>query len=74
MNPKPIEQAKTPDLAQSMPALRRAAQKARELARLTDTEAPSSNREHKIDRIKSRRASRDIGDFDIREAIEEGRD
>jgi hypothetical protein len=27
-----------------------------------------------IDRIKNRRASRDIGDFDIREAIEEGRD
>ncbi|MDO9227701.1 MAG: hypothetical protein Q8M09_10270 [Pseudomonadota bacterium] len=27
-----------------------------------------------IDRIKSHRASRDIGDFDIREAIEEGRD
>ncbi|MDP2787459.1 MAG: hypothetical protein Q8O79_05225 [Pseudomonadota bacterium] len=27
-----------------------------------------------IERIKNRRASRDIGDFDIREAIEEGRD
>ena len=27
-----------------------------------------------IDRIKRRRASRDIGEFDIREAIEEGRD
>ncbi len=27
-----------------------------------------------IDRIKNRRPSRDIGDFDIREAIEEGRD
>jgi predicted transcriptional regulator len=27
-----------------------------------------------IDRIKNRRANRDIGDFDIREAIEEGRD
>lgn len=27
-----------------------------------------------IDRIKNRRASRDIGEFDIREAIEEGRD
>lgn len=27
-----------------------------------------------IDRIKDRRSSRDIGDFDIREAIEEGRD
>ncbi len=27
-----------------------------------------------IDRIKNSRASRDIGDFDIREAIEEGRD
>ncbi|KAF0102964.1 MAG: hypothetical protein FD187_1749 [bacterium] len=27
-----------------------------------------------IDRIKARRQSRDIGQFDIREAIEEGRD
>jgi predicted DNA-binding protein len=27
-----------------------------------------------IDRIKASRQSRDIGDFDIREAIEEGRD
>jgi len=27
-----------------------------------------------IDRIKSHRESRDIGDFDIHEAIEEGRD
>lgn len=27
-----------------------------------------------IDRIKNRRAGRDIGEFDIREAIEEGRD
>ncbi|MBU1665182.1 MAG: hypothetical protein KKG92_07255 [Gammaproteobacteria bacterium] len=27
-----------------------------------------------IDRIKNSRASRDIGEFDIREAIEEGRD
>ncbi len=27
-----------------------------------------------IERIKNRRSSRDIGDFDIREAIEEGRD
>ncbi len=40
MNPKPIEQAKTPDLAKSMPALRRAAQKARELARETKPEVP----------------------------------
>jgi len=40
MNSKPIEQAKTPDLAKSMSALRRAAQKARELARQTKTEAP----------------------------------
>ena len=35
MNPKPIEQAKTPDLEKSMPALRRAAQNARKLARQT---------------------------------------
>jgi hypothetical protein len=33
MNRKPIEQAKTSDLAKSLPALRRAARHARELAR-----------------------------------------
>lgn len=43
MNPIPIEQAKTPNLAQSMPALRRAAQKAQELARQTGTEAATAS-------------------------------
>jgi hypothetical protein len=38
MNPKPIEQAKTSDLAKSLPALRRAAKHARELARKTAAE------------------------------------
>jgi predicted ABC-type ATPase len=38
LNQKPIEQAKTPDLAKSLPALRRAAHRARELARQTGTE------------------------------------
>ncbi len=45
MNPKPIEQAKSPDLAKSMPALRRAAQQAREFAKQTKTAAPSTTQE-----------------------------
>jgi len=37
MNPKPIEQAKDPDLRASLAALRRAAQEAREVAVRTGT-------------------------------------
>lgn len=37
MNPKPIEQAKTADLAQALPALRRARKRAEELASATGT-------------------------------------
>lgn len=37
MNPLPIEQAQNADLRGSYPALRRAAQRAREIARQTDT-------------------------------------
>jgi hypothetical protein len=37
MNPKPIEQAKDPDLPASLVALRRAAQRAREVAIRTGT-------------------------------------
>jgi uncharacterized protein YggE len=40
MNPKSIDQSKSRDQALSLQAMRRAAQKARELARLTKTEAP----------------------------------
>jgi len=38
MNPKPIEQAKTRDLALALPALERARKRAEELARATNTE------------------------------------
>ena len=37
MNPKPIEQAHTPELALALPALRRARQRAEELALATNT-------------------------------------
>ena len=37
MNPKPIEQANTPDLALVLPALRRARKRAEELAMATNT-------------------------------------
>jgi hypothetical protein len=37
MNPKPIEQAKTPELALALPALRRARKRAEELAIATNT-------------------------------------
>ena len=40
MNQNPIDQSKSRDQALSLQAMRRAAQKARELARLTKTEAP----------------------------------
>jgi len=43
MNPKPIDQAKNPDLAKSLPALRRAVEHASELARKTGTEMPLPN-------------------------------
>ena len=38
MNPKPIEEARDPDLANSFAALRRAAQRAREVAAQTGTD------------------------------------
>jgi hypothetical protein len=38
MNPKPIEQAKNPLLAQALPALLRARKRAEELALATNTE------------------------------------
>ena len=37
MNPKPVEQARTPELALALPALRRARRRAEELARATNT-------------------------------------
>jgi hypothetical protein len=37
MNPKSIDQAKNPDLALALPALRRARQRAEEIARATNT-------------------------------------
>ena len=37
MNPKPIEQARTPELALALPALRRARRRAEEIARATNT-------------------------------------
>jgi len=37
MNPKPVEQAHTPELALALPALRRARRRAEELARATNT-------------------------------------
>jgi len=37
MNPKPIEQAKSPDLALALPALRRARRRAEEIAIATNT-------------------------------------
>jgi hypothetical protein len=37
MNPKPIEDANTPDLALALPALRRARKRAEEIARATNT-------------------------------------
>jgi DNA-directed RNA polymerase subunit K/omega len=37
MNPKPIEQAKDPDLASSFNAIRRAAERARQIAAQTGT-------------------------------------
>ena len=37
MNPKPIEHAKSPDLALAMPALRRARKRAEEIAIATKT-------------------------------------
>jgi hypothetical protein len=37
MNPKPIEEAKTPELALALPALRRARKRAEEIAIATNT-------------------------------------
>lgn len=37
MNPKPVEQARTPELALALPALRRARRRAEELAIATNT-------------------------------------
>ncbi|HEY2407056.1 MAG TPA: hypothetical protein VGI10_13690 [Polyangiaceae bacterium] len=37
MNPKPIEEARTPELALALPALRRARQRAEEIAIATNT-------------------------------------
>ena len=37
MNPKPIEQARTPELALALPALRRARRRAEEIALATGT-------------------------------------
>ena len=37
MNPKPVDQAKTPELALALPALRRARKRAEELAIATNT-------------------------------------
>ena len=37
MNPKPVEQARTPELALALPALRRARRRAEEIARATNT-------------------------------------
>jgi len=37
MNPKPVEQAKTPELALALPALRRARKRAEEIAIATNT-------------------------------------
>jgi hypothetical protein len=37
MNPRPIEQAKTPELALALPALRRARKRAEEIAIATNT-------------------------------------
>lgn len=37
MNPKPVEQARTPELALALPALRRARRRAEEIALATNT-------------------------------------
>jgi hypothetical protein len=37
MNPKPVEQARTPELALALPALRRARRRAEEIAIATNT-------------------------------------
>lgn len=37
MNPKPVEQARTPELALALPALRRARRRAAEIALATNT-------------------------------------
>jgi hypothetical protein len=37
MNPKPVERARTPELALALPALRRARQRAEEIAIATNT-------------------------------------
>ena len=37
MNPKPVDQAKTPELALALPALRRARKRAEEIAVATNT-------------------------------------
>lgn len=37
MNPKPVEQAQTPELALALPALRRARRRAEEIALATNT-------------------------------------
>ena len=37
MNPKPVDQAKTPELALALPALRRARKRAEEIAIATNT-------------------------------------
>jgi len=37
MNPKPVEQTRTPELALALPALRRARRRAEQIARATNT-------------------------------------
>ncbi len=37
MNPKPVEQARTPELARALPALRRARRRAEDIAFATNT-------------------------------------
>jgi hypothetical protein len=54
MNTKPIEQAKNQDLANSLPALRRAAQRARELASKTELPAPT-NKKAQLSRVEKPR-------------------
>ena len=53
MNPKPVEQARTPELALALPDLRRARRRAEEIARATNT-AIVQVEDGRIVRIKPR--------------------
>lgn len=55
MNPKPVEQADTPELALALPALRRARRRAEELALATNTSIVQVE-DGRVVRIKPRSA------------------